>query len=190
MNTTPAARIPHGDTGEHAPEVTIAPSTLSAAKPRPIQVGDLIDGQYLADTYGTIKVLRAIVTHVGEWQGVPTISAVGLDDAGQVSYLSQTTMPAQVIDVPGGDAHAAFLTRLRPLITSTRTAARLDALFFDGPAQPEPSAPAPLIADAQRTAEKIAAEILEVLPIGSPTQMREALTEAARRGIQSTNPAA
>lgn len=55
-----------------------------------IEVGDLVDAAYVANGYGTMGVLRGIVTGVGEWDGKPAHSVTGYDANGQPASTSQS----------------------------------------------------------------------------------------------------
>jgi hypothetical protein len=60
------------------------------------RVGDYIEAHPVLNSYGQRGNWRGIVTHVGDFDGKPTISAIGVND-GQVTHLSSYSDPVDVI---------------------------------------------------------------------------------------------
>lgn len=92
-----------------------------------IRVGDLITARPVQNGYGTRGDWRGIVTHVGEYDGKPSYSGVGISD-GDVTHLSSYVGDGDVeLADPGeGDLARAYLAGLyaRPGM-SDRNRARL-----------------------------------------------------------------
>lgn len=69
-----------------------------------IQIGALVDAEYIANSYGTIAKMRGIVTYIGDWEGKPTYSVQGVGAA-----TSQNTMPVHLIAPALSDEARAFV---------------------------------------------------------------------------------
>lgn len=75
--------------------------------PHRANVGDFVDAEYIADGYGTTARLRGIVTHTGEWEGMPTHSVQG---AG--SSTMSNAMPVHPVARAGTAEAEAFTAGL------------------------------------------------------------------------------
>jgi hypothetical protein len=71
------------------------------------QLGDLVDAEYIGDTYGTVRLLRGIVTHLGKHDGQRSTSVQGHGSA-----TTQNRMPVHLVAPATSEIARAYVAGL------------------------------------------------------------------------------
>lgn len=100
-------------------------------KPEYLNIGDLVEAEYLRNIRGDIGILRGIVTSIGEWGGNPTHSVRGYDSDGNIGTLADSTMPIRS-GVSGNSQEARTVMRAIYRDTSSeRVRTRLERIAVE-----------------------------------------------------------